>query len=123
LISLLTNKFVIGGVLALAVIAAIFFYGKNQYNSGFEARDLQAQVEMKKLENQILQKTTEARNREIAANKKAQDLQDAQIQELEKQNEELDQKLKENEDAAKTDPDSKRVGLSSPGVLRLNRIR
>lgn len=123
MISILTNKYFIGFFIAFAILVSVILFGQKRYNDGFEARDLKAQIEMQALQNEMLEKTEAERNRQIEANKQAQELAKRKIEELEQDNQELEQKLKENEDAAKNDDNRDRIGLDPSSVLRLNRIK
>lgn len=123
MLSILTNKYAIGAIAALVVFASALFYGNQQYNAGYEARDLKAQAEMFELKNKIAQATTEALNRANAAARQTQMQQQTKIQELAKENQELERIVEENQNAANSDENRSRIGLDPSSVLRLNKVR
>jgi len=123
LINLLINKYTIGGLISLAIIAGVWYYGKSQYDDGYDARDLAAQVEMQKLKADLLEAKDKELNRQLAANAQAQEIQKQKIAELEIKNDSLESQLAENENEADNDDNRNRVGLDPSSVLRLNKIR
>lgn len=123
MIALLNNKFVIGGVIVIAVIFAVLFYGKTRYDEGYYNRDLSAQIEMQKLKADLLEAKDKELNRQLAANNQAQEFQKNKIAELESKNQNLEAKIAENENEANNDQNRDRIGLDPSSVLRLNKIR
>jgi len=123
MITFLTNKYALFAIVAIAIIAGIWYYGKLQYDDGYHVRDLSAQVEMQKLRADLLEVRDKELNRQMAANRQAQELQKQKIAELEIQNNSLESQLAENENEANTDDNRNRIGLDPSSVLRLNKIR
>lgn len=123
MLSILTNKYVLGAIAAFAIFASILFYGNQQYNAGYDARDLKAQAEMLEFKNKIAQETTEVLNRSNAAARQAQIQQQTKIQELVNENQQLERIIEENENEANIDENRNRIGLDPSSVLRLNKIR
>ena len=123
MVNLIINKYTIGGLIALAIVAGVWYYGKLQYDDGYNARDLAAQVEMQKLKANLLEAKDKELNRQLASNVQAQNLQKQKIAELESKNDSLEAQLAENENEANNDDNRNRVGLDSSSVLRLNKIR
>lgn len=121
--TILTNKYVIGGIVAIGIVFLVLLYGNSQYNKGYENRDLEAKAEMLELKNKIAQETTEALNRANESARQVQIQQQQQIEALEMETQELERIVKENENAAKRDKDRNRIGLNPSSVLRLNSIR
>lgn len=121
--TILTNKYFIGFVIALAVVFSVLAYGSNQYDKGYKAADTKAKVEMLSFKNELAIEATETIKRTQVAAQKSKDLQDKQIAELQKQNLNLENIVKENENEANIDVNRDRIGLELPSVLRLNKIK
>lgn len=123
LIQILTNKYFIGFVVAIAAVLAVLAYGANQYDKGFAARDLLAQTEMSNLKEQLANEASEKLRKSAEAAKAASDYQQKQITELQTENDKLEEITKANENEANNDTNSNRIGLDSSSVLRLNKIK
>ena len=121
--TILTNKYFIGFVVALAIVFSVLAYGSNQYDKGYNVAELKSQAEMLDFKNRLAIEATETIKRTQVAAQKSKDLQDKQIAELQQQKTNLENIVKENENEANTDVNRDRIGLELPSVMRLNKIK
>ncbi len=123
MLTLLTNKYFIGAVSAIAIVVGILAWGEKKYDDGYSAANLKSQAEMLEFKNRIALETTETIKRTQASAQKAREFQDAKIQELEIENNILEETLKANRDEANKELNRDRIGLDPSSVLRLDKIK
>lgn len=100
----------------LLALLGILLYGKQQYDKGHAVASAQAVL-------QVAAEREAERQRQAAANLVAQQQAQDDITRLLFDKEALNAKLKENTDAAATDPHAARECLGADSVRRLNAIR
>lgn len=117
------NKYTIGAIITIVVIGLIWTYGKVQYNQGYENRDIQAQIEIKDLRLKLEEEKSDEIDRINKANRLAQENSTKRLLQIQVEKDQLEKLLEDQENEASKDPDSNRIGLGAPSVLRINKIR
>lgn len=107
------GQYVIVGLTTAATLGAVTYY---VYHKGYVSGETQTEAKYKKIYDAELARQLEVQDKVINTQKQI-------IVELQKSEDDLNQKLKENESEAANDPDHNKPALNSNAVLRLNRIR
>lgn len=113
-------RYILGGVVAFALLAAAYLYVDHR---GYARAEAFYRAEIAIIKADYASKAAAERERQDAANNAAKQREAARVAELERARGELEQLQKEQAIAAEQDPDRDRIGLGAPSVQRLNKIR
>lgn len=119
----LTNIWVKRAIGALAVVVAVLGYGAYKDGQGYDRAETEYQLKIEKIKSEHALQALAETERQQAANEAAKRREAELLAQLQEQNDDLDQLLKEQSLEADKDADAGTGGINASSVRRLNQIQ